>query len=189
MKCLISICSILVGLSMIGQVYALDSDFPGNALFELDGMQSFESSPVPLDESYFSVTDEFNAEEFDWFLTELAMFSAAPAPAGSPPFIMLAGYMDTDISYQDGGTLNMLAYVTDPDSAIASVEIYYAGMPTGVFLNDNGFSGDFGAGDGLWGLLLEIAPYTVPAGEYLLELRAMDTEGNLSDLWPYLTIH
>jgi len=137
----------------------------------------------------FPPTDEFNAREFDWYLTEFAMFGSAPAPGSSPPFIMLAGYMDTDISYQDGGTLHMLAYVMDPDSAVSNVQIYYDGLPTGVYLFDDGQSGDFGIGDSLWGLQLDIPPFTVPAGDYLLELCAEDVDGNRSDIWPYLTIH
>ncbi len=164
--------------------------------FTLPELDSFPSDIAPSftlssGEALSSLppTDEFNIHEFDWFLTEIAMFGSVPAPGSSPPFIMLAGYMDTDISYQDGGTLHMLAYVMDPDSSVRNVQIYYAGMPTGVFLYDDGQSGDFGVGDGLWGLQQDIPPYTVPAGDYLLELCAEDVDGNLSDIWPYLTIH
>ncbi|MBN1879249.1 hypothetical protein JW823_03985 [bacterium] len=105
------------------------------------------------------------------------------------PVIMMAGYMDSDISWQNGGILNMVAWVVDPDEDIESVEIYFEGEPTGVMLLDDGLSGDFGAGDGIFGLMAEIPEKAVEPAEFLLELLARDHLGNQSDLWPYLTIH
>ncbi|MBN1552472.1 hypothetical protein JW979_13440 [bacterium] len=105
------------------------------------------------------------------------------------PFIMMAGYMDSDISYPEGGILTMLAYVTGSSTPVEYVEIYWEGSPTGAYLYDDGLHGDFGAGDELWGFTMEIDPSVLPSGEYLLELRARDQNGNFSDIWPYLTIH
>jgi len=105
------------------------------------------------------------------------------------PFIMMAGYMDTEITWEEGGRFTMLAWPWDADDEIDTVEVYYQGAATGIFLLDDGFNGDFEAGDGLYGLMFDIAPYTLPEGDYILELRARDSMGNLSDLWPYLTIH
>ncbi len=111
------------------------------------------------------------------------------APDSQSPVIMMAGYMDTDISWQDGGTFTMLAWVWDPDDNVVSVEIHYAGEPVGVFLKDDGQSGDFGPDDGLYGITMEISEHQLAPGDYLLELMARDSLDNVSDLWPYLTIH
>ena len=111
------------------------------------------------------------------------------APGNEIPYVMMAGYFDTDVTWEDGGLFTMLAWVWDPDNDVEFVELYYEGEPTGVFLLDNGQSGDFGANDTIYGLTFQIDPYTLPAGEYILELRAQDANGNVSDLWPYLTVH
>lgn len=105
------------------------------------------------------------------------------------PFIMMAGYMDTEITWEDGGIFTMVAWVWDPENDVDTVELYYEGEPTDVFLLDDGQNADFGAGDTLYGLTFDVPAYALPAGEYVLELRARDSRGNLSDLWPYLTIH
>ncbi len=132
--------------------------------------------------------------EYNWIVEKIKAiqeFTADTEYETSAPFIMLAGYYDTDITEEEGGTFKMIAYVYDPDGPqdVVKVEIYYQGMPTGVLLYDDGQHGDFGANDQVWGFVAEVPPNTVPAGEYLLELKAFDAENNESDLWPYLTIH
>lgn len=110
-------------------------------------------------------------------------------PDNQIPVIMMAGYMDSDISWTNGGTLSILAWVVDPEGDPLSVEIFFGGEPTGVMLMDDGQHGDFGAEDGLFGLTMEVPERSVPPADYLLELAARDQHGNQSDLWPYLTIH
>ncbi len=105
------------------------------------------------------------------------------------PVIAMAGYMDTDVSWLYGGYFRMLAWVYSPDDAVESVEIYFEGRPTGVFLKDDGMSSDYGAGNSLYGLTFYIAPHQMIPGDYTLELRARDTRGFESDLWPYLMVH
>ena len=160
----------------------LEQDFTGSSLLTADDFM-----PNSID-----TISSFEKSRANWFadmIDAVQPTSSYDAPADQVPYIMMAGYMDTDLSFKDGGTFQMLAYVTDDDSAVQNVEIYWEGMPTGVYLKDDGSQGDFGINDDLWGLQLEIAPETLPAGEYMFELRAEDTDGHLSDLWPYLTIH
>ncbi len=151
-----------------------------------------DSLPAKGDLDASEYIDEFDASEFDWHRDMLQMLDTPSqhfAPGNEPPYILMAGYMDTDISWADGGVFRMIAYVTDSDSPIESVEIYWEGEPVGVFLYDDGLNGDFDANDGLYGIQFDVERHTIPQGEYLLELRAKDVDGNLSDLWPYLTIH
>ncbi len=135
---------------------------------------------------------EWDFERLDLGLswTQLAEQSRSrwSSQAGRSPVIQMAGYMDTDISYYKGGELWMLAWVDDPDGDIETVEIYFEGLPTGVFLQDDGQSGDFGKGDGLYGIKIPIAEKRVNPLTCVLELKATDSMGNTSDLWPYLTI-
>ena len=104
---------------------------------------------------------------------------------------MVGGYWDTELTYEDGGQLTLLCYVSDPNGKqdIQSVEIYFGGVGTGVLMQDNGTQGDFAAGDGVYGWSVPIPPVTLPAGQYLLEIVATDMSGELSDMWPYLTIN
>ena len=148
------------------------------------------------DEDYlsFNQTDYFlnNTREPDWYIEMINAVEPAFTygnSVGEPPYIMMAGYMDSEISWSEGGKFHMLAYVTDYDSSVESVELYYWGEPTGSYLYDDGRHGDFAAGDELWGLEFDVDPELVPEGDYLFELRAQDSDGNLSDIWPYLTIH
>jgi hypothetical protein len=156
-------------------------------------ISDFSITNQPSDKSVLpDYIHPFERSEANWMIELLQATEpqqSSFAPGSEPPFIMMAGYMDSDISYSSGGQLTMLAYVTDPDSPISSVEIYYDGQPTGVFLYDDGAHADYGAGDSLWGFSVAVPAQTVPAGEYLLELRAKDVDENYSDLWPYLTIH
>ncbi len=106
------------------------------------------------------------------------------------PIIKLAGYMTTHISQQSGGSFYLVAWVTDPQGVqdIRWVQVFLQGMPTGVYLYDNGTNGDFAAGDGFYTLFVQgIAPGIQPQS-ILLELQAIDSAGNTSQLWPYLSI-
>jgi hypothetical protein len=108
--------------------------------------------------------------------------------AGNGPRIFMAGFMDTRIRSLSGGRFTMLAFVTG-DVPVTKVELYYHGLPTGVLLHDNGQNNDFGAGDGVFGLSLYLEPGMLSPGVYPFQLRATDSAGRESDLWPYLTLN
>ncbi|MBN1296199.1 lamin tail domain-containing protein, partial [bacterium] len=109
------------------------------------------------------------------------------APGSHRPFIYMAGFMDTRITAEGGGDFTLLA-VTTGSAPVTVVELYYYGLPTGVYLMDDGRNNDFSAGDGVFGLSFHVNAGTFPAGDYALQLRAFDVLGNRSDLWPYLTL-
>jgi len=68
-----------------------------------------------------------------WYIDDVLITSQKNIPP-SPPIIKMAGYLDTDISVSNGGTLYMEALAFDPNGLedIDSVEIYYNDKPTGA---------------------------------------------------------
>jgi hypothetical protein len=104
------------------------------------------------------------------------------------PTIRLAGLADTFISEQSGGHVQILAFITHTDGTgfIDTVELLIEGYPTGIYLQDDGLNGDFGAGNGVYGARIEL-PSGVPAHQYRIGLAVVDIEGNLSTFWPLLT--
>ncbi|MBN2054412.1 hypothetical protein JW905_05795 [bacterium] len=105
------------------------------------------------------------------------------------PSVVMGGYFDKRISASTGGELNMLLYGMGLEGiGIADVELYYDGIPTGVYMVDDGTQQDFGAGDGVFGLYFPLAGGQVPLDTYLLEAAATDFFGNKARLWPYLEV-
>jgi len=103
------------------------------------------------------------------------------------PTIWAAGWWDTDYTFDNGGSLNFGAIA--PDDDIETIEIYFLGQPTGVYLADDGTQGDVTPGDGLWTLAFPyLPPYSIPRGVYRFELVASDKCGNQSMMWPNIEV-
>lgn len=102
----------------------------------------------------------------------------------STPIIRLAGWFDTAMTSSGGGQVRLLAWVFDPDGLehIAQVEIFAGNTPTGVMLRDDGLSGDFGPGDGVFGMQIE-AGQGIASGQYGVGIRATDIDGNTGALY------
>nr|HPQ39159.1 lamin tail domain-containing protein [bacterium] len=122
-----------------------------------------------------------------WWDIQAMEDSGDRAPGDPRPYIYMAGFMESRLSEAEGGDFIFLAVTTGP-LPIAYVELYYLGLPTGVYLLDDGMNHDFSAGDGVFGMHFSVGPGVLPAGDYPLQLRAVDVNGNKSDLWPYLTL-
>ncbi len=114
---------------------------------------------------------------------------AMPLTFRSNPSLVMGGYFDKKISQSQGGNLQFLAFGLGLDgTAVEKMEIYYDGLPTGVYLQDNGASNDFAPGDGVFGLTVPLNPGQVPQNRYLLELTGRDYFNNKTKLWPYLNV-
>ena len=133
------------------------------------------------------------AQQYIWNGPALEASDAAnlESKQNERPYIMVGGYWDTELTYEDGGQLTLLCYVMDPNghADIKEVRVYFGGMPTAVLMKDDGTQNDFAAGDGVYGWSIPIPPLVLPAGQYLLEIAATDMSGEMSDIWPYLTIN
>ncbi|MBN2055241.1 hypothetical protein JW905_09985 [bacterium] len=106
------------------------------------------------------------------------------------PKIMVGGFWDTVVTTESGGDLTMLMLGGDPDgdSDIVNIELYYGGLPTSVYLSDDGMPFDWTANDNLYMLISPVDP-GLPADTFLIEGVARDSSGNLSHMYPYLTVN
>ncbi len=110
-------------------------------------------------------------------------------PEAVKPQIWWAGMGDTYLTAEQGGDMIIMAYVVDFQGDISTVEIYWAGEPTGGYLYDDGRHGDFGANDGLYAISATLGPLSPSSrGAYQFELVATDRAGNQSFAWPYLHV-
>jgi hypothetical protein len=100
------------------------------------------------------------------------------------PSILLAGFAQTSVSSSSGGEMHILAFPSHTDGLdfIDHIELLYHGESTGLYLMDDGLSGDFSAGDGIFGLRFKVPP-GIPSGQYGFSLRVVDIEGHTSDGW------
>ncbi|HUT03663.1 MAG TPA: PQQ-binding-like beta-propeller repeat protein [bacterium] len=125
------------------------------------------------------------AQDFDNPVT-CCLYAFGPGSEPPPeywPTILSAGYGLSNVTDADGGLLTINAEVYHPlgTSKIASVEVLLNGQPTGLVLLPNGTDGEYS-------LNTEVSPGFLSAGRFLLELVATDTEGKVSDTWPYFTV-
>lgn len=105
----------------------------------------------------------------------------------TPPKVWMAGYYGSYVSERLGGKLHVVAYCTDVDQDIVSVDLCYDGKPLNVQLKDDGASFDGLAGDGIYACHVDVQR-GLKAGKYLFEIVATDADGNRSNVWPYITV-
>lgn len=105
------------------------------------------------------------------------------------PKILVAGFCSTGLPANSNGLLHIVALLDDPNglSDIASVVVdsESAGL-TGVELFDDGASGDFAAGDGIYGTVIADM-HALDAGLYSVTITAQDYDGN-TGRWPSLAV-
>jgi len=104
----------------------------------------------------------------------------------APPSVNVAGLWTTRLTNGAPGTLTLVAWISDPDGLddVDKVELLIAGQATGLQLFDDGAHGDFGSGDGLYALQMELPAGAPPAVYAGLQLVATDLAGLPSNIWP-----
>jgi len=105
----------------------------------------------------------------------------------TPPQICIAGYWTTYLATGDAYAVHILAYVNEANPR--AVDVLYNGQPTGVTLKDDGSEDDLTAGgDSVFGCVVSGTGID-HALSRLLTLQMTDLAGNVSDEWPYVTLH
>lgn len=99
-----------------------------------------------------------------------------------PPQILLAGFDTMAMAPSTNNAFTAQALV---EGDVRTVELTFAGAGMGLFLVDDGTSGDAIPGDGLWSLALE-AGTLVPPNRYLLGLKASGPAGTAT--WPEVKV-
>lgn len=111
-----------------------------------------------------------------------------PVPGNDGPKILLAGYLNTNVS---GGTPTLVAWIDPGQGTFSSVqaELLRGLMPTGSFLRDDGFSGDVAAGDRLYGARIDPLPVGAVGSNHLYGVRLRESDGTLTNVtWPWLVV-
>lgn len=98
--------------------------------------------------------------------------------------ILAGGYWNSRLTEEEGGELQMIALARGADWD--RLEVAFNGMPTGIYLFDDGNQGDFVAGDGVYGLKASVA-CGFPCQRLLIELLFSPFEP-LTSFWPFLSI-
>lgn len=94
--------------------------------------------------------------------------------------VYMAGYMNTSISTEEGGTLKILAWVQPATGAtVTGLKLWYLGLDTGVILTD-------GNNDRFYEWTYALPPGIGP-GELLFELQPL-TASDVGPTWPWLNV-
>ncbi len=113
--------------------------------------------------------------------------TCTPTPTPEPPFILMAGWMYSNITREEGGDL-VLAAVAYGEN-ISSVKLYFMEDQSVLDLNMNlEPNPDIEPPYAYYTMELKKLPPDLPPGQYLFGLKAFDNNGNESELWPYLDI-
>jgi len=122
------------------------------------------------------------------FLPGPHQYLPGPFVAERGPTIQAAGWEPSRLDAGQASRLRLLCVVTHPmgAEAIDRVELFYNGLPTGIYLTDDGANGDDVAGDSIFTHQWQIAAGTLVAGKYLVGLVAWDKQGRPSQLWPVI---
>ncbi|MBN1591683.1 MAG: hypothetical protein JW941_00380, partial [Candidatus Coatesbacteria bacterium] len=161
------------------------------AVSYIDGVHEISVSHTPqkgfTPDSRFEL--EVTATDFvgNWLSDSTYWFETGDEDSRAPA-VLAGGFMQSQVL--DAG--DYLQIVAKPQAfgdgnSIATVELVFEGSPLGIFLNDEGQSGDSDAGDGIYSLLF-MTPAGMPSGEYILQIVATDDLGQVSAPWPELTV-
>lgn len=111
-------------------------------------------------------------------MTHTPTVTPSPTPAEEPPSLLLAGYLLTDLMAGQPGALEILAVTGEGSAPIDSVRVLLGGVPVGITLANTDLNTYTSAQE-----ITLAAP-----GSFLIEIEALDRDGNASAQWPYLVV-
>jgi len=148
--------------------------------------------PEPYEYGFYGAENTTGAKPTALSQLQNTAQSARTVPLAPIPVIFAGGFELTDINSITPCELQISAVpLPSASSPLSRVEVFYAGIPTGVLLNDQGVDGDYAAADGVFSVRVPIDPQQVglEAGMFLLNIVARTADGQSSDPWPRLIIH
>jgi len=116
---------------------------------------------------------------------------SSPVPLlNRKPVVFAAGFYPPRVDISQTSSVLLKALVLDPDGPedIERVEIYVDGMPTGITLLDDGTQTDDVPGDGFYVRDFTLEANSRPEGLLLVQIIAFDYAGNVSNVYPYITV-
>ena len=128
-----------------------------------------------------------NPPEYNTYGAELYCCHINLKPINPKPYIYFAGLWNTYLDSTQGGYMNILAYVFDPDNDVKSVELAFYGVKSGIKLFDDGSHNDFAPNDSIYGLSIYLPP-PLPKGLFKFQIVATDSNNN-EGWWPELSIY
>ncbi len=127
-----------------------------------------------------------------------ASLAGGSAPQGSTPIplvnaqpvIFVGGFYPPAVDISQTSDVLLKALVVDPNGPedIERVEIYVDGMPTGIMMLDDGSQTDDEPGDGFYVRSFTLEANSRPPGLVMLQIIAFDYAGNVSNVYPYITV-
>jgi len=126
-----------------------------------------------------------------------ASLAGRSAPQNSPvplvntkPVIFVGGFYPPAVDISQTSEVLFKALVVDPNGPedIERVEIYLDGMPTGIMMLDDGSQTDDEPGDGFYVRSFTLEANSRPPGFVMLQIVAFDYAGNVSNVYPYITV-
>ncbi len=116
---------------------------------------------------------------------------STPIPlVNAQPVIFVGGFYPPAVDISQTSEVLLKALVVDPNGPedIERVEIYVDGMPTGIVMLDDGSQTDDEPGDGFYVRSFTLEANSRPPGLVMLQIIAFDYAGNVSNVYPYITV-
>ncbi len=166
-------------------VYELNFSIPDSSCFPGDAYLI----QIGAEDSWGNVGDLWPAFHIGKETEEFSQYEGAGEIGAGPedvtqnsPYILAAGQWDTELDDEGEGTLKIWAIVGDPQGAsdVQNVELFFNREPTGTYLPK--------ISDSTYVMEVPLEAGMVPPDDYVLELRAADQDGNVSEIWPYLNV-
>lgn len=159
------------------EITAFDPGGQASAVWPYVPTQSCQSFPPP----------NANSHAAGGVFANASVIERRAAP--DAPRVFVAGYQDSVLCEEAGfpEDLTIGALVTDPANDVQTVEILFGGTSTGLSLVDDGSQSDFAANDGFYGFVIRDIATAFPSN-VILEIEAVDDDGNASLRWPYLVV-
>lgn len=154
------------------------SDY-GDSPIEIGLENSFVVSGLTTDREYFFT---IRAREETGARSLLSEEVSSKPTKVDFPIILAAGLSENFVTY--GQEVTVQAFLQEGTFPIDNVEVYYTGLPTGIFLDQVWSEGS----NLMYSGKIQINPVGEIKNKIIIELKSTDSNGFQSNMWPYLNV-